>query len=168
MGYARLLRQRSCRDAPSRSPRETGCVVRARLLPEPGLYAEPRQLPHRAVSAHDAMPPERPVDPRRRTPDIAVARRCRLCLRAFGQAAPVTVPRFGRTGDRAPYRRWLCRVPLVAPSRPGLADQRIWCVAARAGEKLRARAAARISLCPDGHAGRPGPAPLVAADSDPP
>src|SRR3546814_5164569 len=77
MGYARLLRQRSCRDAPSRSPRETGCVVRARLLPEPGLYAEPRQLPHRAVSAHDAMPPERPVDPRRRTPDIAVARRCR-------------------------------------------------------------------------------------------
>src|SRR3546814_6910172 len=93
MGYARLLRQRSCRDAPSRSPRETGCVVRARLLPEPGLYAEPRQLPHRAVSAHDAMPPERPVDPRRRTPDIAVARRCRLCLRAFGQAAPVTVPR---------------------------------------------------------------------------
>src|SRR3546814_4891185 len=72
------------------------------------------------------MPPERPVDPRRRTPDIAVARRCRLCLRAFGQAAPVTVPRFGRTGDRAPYRRWLCRVPLVAPSRPGLADQRIW------------------------------------------
>src|SRR3546814_12508452 len=67
MGYARLLRQRSCRDAPSRSPRETGCVVRARLLPEPGLYAEPRQLPHRAVSAHDAMPPERPVDPDRKS-----------------------------------------------------------------------------------------------------
>src|SRR3546814_969859 len=64
-------------------------------------------FPDTTLFRSDAMPPERPVDPRRRTPDIAVARRCRLCLRAFGQAAPVTVPRFGRTGDRAPYRRWL-------------------------------------------------------------
>ena len=115
--HHRLPRQSPRRHAGARPAVRRRRGLQPHLLPEPGVPAEPRQLPDRPLPQHRAREPQRQrLFPRQRTgaADHPPAGRRRLRLRSGRQAAP----RLGLARGRSAHRRRLPGVPLQRVGHP--------------------------------------------------
>ena len=110
LGHHRRARQPPHQHAQHRPPGGARHRLHQRLLPEPDLYAEPRQLPDRLLPEHRArlQQRQRVLGGGRAAGDETAGGR-RLLLRAGGETAPGG---YRRPHRAASARRRLHRVPL--------------------------------------------------------